>query len=171
MNIERLDDAKAKAQTANDTLFAAIREEAMAAGRKEGEIAAFKSLQQTNSGSPHNSGRGKPTGGKGGDRKPQAGEETPWKKAKRQRLENREFQSGFDYFAPTRLQRNGICPKTLGAQVRALNERQLAAVRKLVKEVEEEHADSLRAQRAPNAYFEAIIKIWKEAVSAASGSN
>jgi hypothetical protein len=59
----------------------------------------------------------------------------------------------------------------LGAQVRALNERQLAHVRKLIKEVEEKHADDLLAKRANNSYFEAIIKIWKEAVSAASGSN
>ena len=149
VNIERLDQAKAEAKTANDTLFAAVREEGRVAGMKEGETAAIKSFQQAdgrNSGSPHSSGRGKPTGGKGGDRKPQNGrDEAPWKKTKRERLEgNREFQTGFDYFAPTRLQKDGTCPKALGAQVRALNERQLATVRKLVKEVEEEHADDLR---------------------------
>ena len=171
VNIERLDDARAKAKTANDILFAAMREEARAAGRKEGETAAIQSFQQTNSGSPHNSGRGKPTGGKGGDRKPQAGEEPHWKKAKREREETREFQSGFDYLAPTREQKDGTCPKKLGGQVSALNERQLATVRKLVKEVEEKHADDLRARRAQNSYFEAIITIWKGAVSAASGSN
>jgi len=170
VNIERLDDARAKAKTANDILFAAMREEARAAGRKEGETAAIQSFQQTNSGSPHNSGRGKPSG-KGGDRKPQAGEEPHWKKAKREREETREFQSGFDYLAPTRLQQDGTCPKKLGGQVSALNERQLATVRKLVKEVEEKHADDLRARRAQNSYFEAIITIWKGAVSAASGSN
>ena len=58
----------------------------------------------------------------------------------------------------------------MGAQVRALNERQLATVRKLVKEVEEKHADDLLAKRAKTPHFESIIKIWKKAVSAASGS-
>ena len=153
-----------------------MREEGRLAGLKEAETAAIKSFQQAdgrNSGSPHSSGRGKQTGGKGGDRKPQNGrDEPPWKKVKRERQEgNREFQTGFDYFAPTRKQGDGTDPKALGAQVRALNERQLAHVRKLIKEVEEKHADDLLAKRAKNSYFEAIIKIWKEAVSAASGSN
>ena len=84
---------------------------------------------------------------------------------------NREFQTGFDFFAPTRKQDDGTDPKALGAQVRALNERQLAHVRNLIKEVEEKYADDLLAKRAKTPYFEAIIKIWKEAVSAASGSN
>ena len=173
VNIERLDEAAVATTAAKDTLFASLREQGRQEGMNEAENATtIRSLQQAdghNSGSFHSSGRGKQTGGKGGDkRKPRDdGDDPPWKKA---RDENRTSQANFDYFAPTRKQPDGVDPKALDDQVLGLTDRQQKHVRDLVREVEKTHAEDLLNKRAKSTYFEAIIRIWKKAVSEASGS-